>query len=123
MEWLSSPERVGLYNQSLPREYDNIHTLENQPKLYIYSPYENQTISSNVLKIEAEASAPAGVEKIEFFLDDDLINVKYSRPYSLSFELPPYIEEGEHTVEVRVFDVLGNFNFKKIKINLSPLIY
>ncbi|MDP2934198.1 MAG: penicillin-binding transpeptidase domain-containing protein, partial [bacterium] len=119
MEWLSSPERVGLYNQPLPQEYDNIHTFENQPTLYIYSPFDNQDVSGSMLKIEAEASARPGVEKVEFFLDDDLIGIKYSRPYSLSFEIPPYTEEGEHLVEVRVFDVLGNFNSKKIKINLS----
>lgn len=118
LEWLKSPERVGLYNQPLPQEYDNIHTSENQPTIYVSSPYDNQLISDNVLKIEAEASARPGVEKVEFFLDDDLIGVKYSRPYSLNFALSPDLEEGEHTVEVRVFDVLGNFNFKKIKIDL-----
>ena len=117
-EWLSSPERVGLYNRPLPQEYDNIHTSENQPTIYIYSPYDNQLISDGLLKIEAEANARPGVEKVEFFLNNDLIGIRYSRPYSLNYELPPDTEEGEHVVEVRVFDVLGNFNFKKIKINL-----
>jgi 1A family penicillin-binding protein len=118
LEWLRSPERIGLYNQPLPQEYDNVHTSENQPTVYVYSPYDNQLIDGDLLKIEAEASARPGVEKVEFFLDDDLIGVKYSRPYSLNFELPPDTEEGEHVVEVRVFDVLGNFNFKKIKVDL-----
>jgi len=121
MEWLSSPERVGLYNQPLPQEYDTTHTAENQPTIYIYSPYDNQYISGGVLKIEAEASARPGVEKVEFFLDDELIGIRYSRPYSLSFEMPSHTEEGEHAVEVRVFDALGNFNSKKIKINLFSL--
>lgn len=118
LEWLKSPERVGLYNQPLPQEYDNVHTSENQPTIFVYSPYDNQLVSDDLLKIEAEASARPGVEKVEFFLDDDLIGIKYSRPYSLNFELSPDTEEGEHVVEVRVFDILGNFNFKKIKINL-----
>ena len=118
MEWLSHPERTALYNQPLPREYDDVHTIENQPMVFIYSPHDNQLISGGVLKIEAEASARPRIEKVEFFFNDDLIGIKYSRPYSLNFELPPDTEEGEHLVEVRVFDILGNFNFKKIKINL-----
>jgi 1A family penicillin-binding protein len=118
MEWLSSPERVGLYNRPLPKEYDNIHTSENQPTIYIYSPYEGQLVGDNLLKIEAEASARPGIEKVEFFLDDDLIGAKYSRPYSLNYEIPSDEKEGEHMIEVRAFDVLGNFNFKKVRISL-----
>lgn len=88
INWALAPERAGLYNQDLPQEYDNIHTPENQPNVNIISPQNNETINGNSIKIEADANARLGVEKLEFFFDDDLISVKYQRPYSLYFQIP-----------------------------------
>ena len=119
LAWLNSPERAGLYNTELPQEYDDIYTPENQPTINIFSPYDNQTIIDNFLRIEAGASAKTGIDRVEFFLDDDLIGVKYFSPYIFNFTLPQDIEDGEHVVETRVFDIAGNFNFKKINVYLS----
>jgi len=117
--WLSAPERAGLYNTELPQEYDDVHTIENQPIINLYSPYDNQTIIDNVLRIEAGASARTGIDRVEFFLDDELIGIKYFSPYVFNFTLPQNMEDGEHFIEARVFDTAGNFNSKRITIYLS----
>jgi len=118
INWALAPERIGLYNQEPPQEYDDIHVPQNQPQVSILSPYNNQDINNNYIKIEAEASAQLGIEKVEFFLDDDLMGVRYVRPYYLYFEIPPDISKGTHIIEVRAFDIVGNSSFYRIKINL-----
>jgi 1A family penicillin-binding protein len=123
ISWALTPERAGLYNQEPPQEYDDIHIPGNQPSITIIGPSNNETIDSNPVKIEAEAYARLGIEKLEFFFDDDLIGVKYQRPYSLYFNVPQSTQWGGHTIEVRAIDIVGNFSVQKIKINLFNFSY
>ncbi|MFZ5559321.1 MAG: penicillin-binding protein [Patescibacteria group bacterium] len=121
LSWANLPGRRGFYNQQPPQEYDDVHLPENQPRVLILSPYNNQDISTNYIKIEAEASARLGIEKIEFFFDDNLIGTRYVAPYYLFYEIPPDIIGGNHTIDVRVFDIVGNSSYNRVKINLfSP---
>ena len=123
INWAIAPERTGLYNQEIPQEYDNIHVPGNQPSITIISPLNNETLNSNPIKIEAETYARLGIEKLEFFLDDDLIGVRYQRPYSLYFNVPQSMQWGGHTIEVRAIDITGSFSVQKIKINLFNFSY
>ncbi|PJE57645.1 MAG: hypothetical protein COU82_00870 [Candidatus Portnoybacteria bacterium CG10_big_fil_rev_8_21_14_0_10_38_18] len=120
INWTLAPERIGLYNQELPQEYDDIHIPENQPQVNIINPQNNQTFNNGSIVIEAEANARLGIEKAEFFFDDELIGTRYSRPYYLYFQPPNDATEGNHIIEVRVFDITGNSSSKKVKINLFP---
>ena len=123
LQWADSPERGEIYNQQPPQEYDDIHVPENQPQVFITSPYNYENVSNNPIKIEAEANARLGVEKVEFFFDDELIGVRYSRPYYLYFQIPNNIGDGSHAIEVRAFDITGNSSFQRIRINLSGFNY
>jgi 1A family penicillin-binding protein len=118
LEWANSPERKEIYNQQPPQEYDDVHTPENQPEVKILSPQNNEIIKNEQIKIQVEARAQLGIEKIEFFLDNKLIGVNYSEPYYLNFKIPSDISEGEHFIEVRAFDKLKNYQFQKVKIIL-----
>ena len=117
-EWLKSLGLSGVYNQAPPSEYDDVHTPENQPTIYIYSPYSDQVVNGNIIRIEADINAHYKIEKTEFFWDGNLIATKYFPPYTLTFQIPNEAEDGEHEIEIRTFDVMGNFNYKKTYINL-----
>jgi len=125
IRWIASSGAGVFYNQQPPEEYDDIHIPLNQPLVSILSPvnFQNIDINSGSIKIEAEATARLGAEKVEFFLDDDLIGVKYSRPYSLYYQISQLINEGEHIIEVKAFDIVGNSSSQKIRINLFRFNY
>ena len=123
LEWVNSPERIGLYNQQPPQEYDDIHIPENQPQVFIISPSNYENINSSQIRIEAEANARLGVEKVEFYFDDKLIGTNYSRPYYLYFQIPSDANEGSHIIEVRAFDIVGNLSSRKVTINLFSFNY
>lgn len=111
----------GIYNQNPPDEYDDIHTLENQPKLDIISPKNNDILNSDRLTIKAEAQARLGIDRLEFFLDDELIGIKYSKPYYLTFRIPRYIEGSVHNLKVKAYDDAANVKTEEIKIILFIL--
>ena len=124
LQWVNSLGAGVFYNQQPPQEYDDIHTLINQPRVSILSPNNFQNIdidSNNYIKIEAEASARLGVEKVEFYFDDDLIGVRYLNPYYIYFQPPQITNEGIHTIEVRAFDIVGNSSSQKIDVNFISL--
>jgi len=123
INWALAPERAGLYNQELPQEYDDIHVPGNQPSITIISPSNDETIDSNPIKIEAEAYARLGIEKLEFFFDNELIGVRYQRPYSLYFNVPQSMQWGGHAIEVRAIDIAGDFSVQRVKINLFNFNY
>ncbi len=119
IEWLKSLNLLGIYNQNPPTEYDDVHTKENQPFINIDYPYNNQNIYNNFIKINTTAYGRYPIERVEFFFDSNFIGTKNSPPYSLFFELPNETDEGEHEIEVRAFDVIGNYNFQKITVILN----
>jgi len=125
LEWVNSLGAGVFYNQQPPQEYDNIHTPENQPYVSILSPINFQDVNINEanIKIEAEANARLGIEKVEFLFDDELTSIKYSRPYSIYYQIPWAITEGVHFIEVKAFDIVGNYSSKKIEINLFNFNY
>lgn len=111
-------EKTGFYNQEPPKEYDDIHIPENQPEIRIISPKNNEIIDDDRINIKAEVNARLGVEKVEFFLDDELMGIKYSKPYYLNFKIPSDTEQGNHFIEVKAYDIVGNSQFKLNKIIL-----
>jgi 1A family penicillin-binding protein len=117
IEWLNSPGRE-IYNQEPPQEYDDVHILENQPKIRIISPKNNQLIEDDEIKIKAEVQSRLRIEKVEFFLDNELIGIKYSKPYYLSFKIPKDIKRGKHIIKVQAYDKMGNYQFQRIRIIL-----
>lgn len=116
LNWASS---AGIYSKQPPQEYDDVHTLENQPEVKIISPKNNEVINDEKIEIKAEASARLGIEKVEFFLDGELIGIRYSKPHYLIFEIPSSIKGENHIIEIRAYDKVGNSQFQRIKIILS----
>jgi len=93
------------YTDSPPTEYCPLHSGENQPTISISSPSNNQTISG-LVTITASVSAPAGVFKVEFYIDDILIGEDSEPPYSISYDTKN-LSEGNHTIQATVYDKVG----------------
>lgn len=106
--------------QPPPTQYDDIHILENQPKIKITAPKQNNLISQSVLTVTAEAEAPLGIKQLDFFFNDQLIGTDTIKPYSINFNMLPYLTNTlKQTIKVRAYDNVLNRQEDKIEIQTN----
>ena len=106
-----------VYNQLLPTEYDDVHIKKEQLKVKIISPKNNEAITQSVLTIQAEASASLGVKQLDFFINDRLVGADTIQPYSITFNLTPYLTaSAQQTIKVRAYDEALNREEDEITI-------
>jgi len=97
------------YNQNPPTQYDDVHTLENQPEIKITSPNQGDLITQSILTIKAQAEAPLGIKQLDFFFNNLLIGTDTTYPYSVFFNLSPYLTTStQQTIKVRAYDEVLN---------------
>lgn len=119
LEWArNQPCAKGVcYNQNPPTQSDDIHTIENQPKIKITSPEQNDLISQSVLTIQAEAEASLGIKQTDFFFNNQLIGSDTIKPYSVNFNILPYLTNSStQTIKVRAYDTVLNRQEDEIEI-------
>ncbi len=107
-------EEKGYTAESAPTEYDDIHLAHLQPSLTWRQPHNNQTITQGV-----SASAPRDVERVEYFIDDELIGTSYSEPFSFTYQINPFLSNGQHSLKAIAFDNQDNFKEQSLTVNLQ----
>jgi 1A family penicillin-binding protein len=108
------------YNQNPPQEFDDVHTLENQPKVKIISPHPNDIISQSNLTITTNIQAPLGVKQVDFFLNEHLIGSDATPPYSITINPNPYlISNNKQIIKVRAYDKVLNRQEDKIEVRIE----
>lgn len=117
--WLT---KNNLSDETPPTETDNTHTPDNKPQISITSPNPNQTVDRLIFSVDA--SAPRGVKKVEFWLDNILIGTNNNPPYTLSY-YNEETESGWHTITIKVCDDVENCSstsngFNYLKTNQQP---
>lgn len=60
-------------------------------------------VASGVTTITAQASAPAGISKVKFYFDNDLLGTVATTPYSVSVDTTRY-GNGPHTIEAIAYE-------------------
>jgi len=107
--WEPAVQAWGGVQSSPPQEYDDVHTKENQPDVEITSPSNNSSISGTTLIIQAQASANLGIKQIDFFFNNQLVGTDKTQPYSVTFNLSPYLlPQTNQTIKVRAYDTVLN---------------
>lgn len=101
-----------------PTEYDDLHVPANQPTINIISPENDATVTNRNIAVTVQASAPRGISKVEYFIDDKLIKTSFIYPFSLNFAIPNSIENGFHTLVAKAYDDIDNSNVAQINFNL-----
>lgn len=94
--------------KSLPTEFDDVHTPENQPTVAIISPSSNESITQKTINIFVLTQAKLGIKQVDFFFDDELIGAVNREPYQLNFRLPDKLVGYSHTIKVRAYDQVFN---------------
>lgn len=101
-----------------PTEFDNVHLKENTPTLEVLSPTENQTIKENILFSRVNVSAPRGVNRVEYYINDNLFHVSREYPYNLAKNIS-FLNNGYHNLKIRVCDDVDNCISKQMEFNLN----
>lgn len=106
-----------------PTGYDNVHTLANRPSIKIISPSNNVAATTNPLELKVTTSAPRGVSRVEYYLDNQLIGESKQYPFSYSFSITDDWPNGYHTLIAQAYDDIDNSNQDQIVFSLlvTPL--
>ncbi len=106
-----------------PKEYDDVHTAEtaaNTPMVTITSPVSQGSIKKGNIQVEISLSAPNGVEKVEFYLDDQKEFFTTSAPYTGYLNISKFLKEGSiHLIVAKVIDSLGYSSQSAIEVKIA----
>ncbi len=84
-------------------------------------PLENKTEIIGPITIKAEAESEKGIEKVEFYIDDELKRTDTRAPYSWLWLFKPLDDKEEYTVKVIAYDNEGNTNTDSVTISRSRI--
>lgn len=113
-EW---SKKQGITNSPAPLEYDNLHKPEFNPIISIDYPANNQTIFGKSLQAQISATAPRGINRAEYYINEYLFDSINSYPFGLDKPMPP-LNNGFHGLTARVCDDVDNCSEQKIEFNL-----
>jgi membrane peptidoglycan carboxypeptidase len=120
--WISRQENetgIKIEQNSAPTDFDDLHIPKNFPSITIESPSKGQTIENQELHIAANATAPRGISRVEFFIDGYYLESDRFAPYEISINLPKTIENGYHTIKAVAFDDIDNSDSDSIGIKIN----
>lgn len=119
--YLDSFEGETIILAEAPTETDDIHTgltAEQKPSIEITSPGSQANVRSGPLEIQVQIDAPQGVEKVEFFLDQNLVDTTTTYPYTGKIRLRRQLGE-THRIGVTVTDTYYYTDSDIINVTVS----
>lgn len=101
-----------------PTEYDNLHKPEYRPTVELLAPAQNDTLAFAVLKARIAATAPRGINRAEYYINDILLGANYSYPFDLEKNVS-FLSDGYHNLKARVCDDIDNCTTVETEFRLS----
>lgn len=123
-EWEKSVQRWMKKNDwqadknDIPTEYDYLHVPANKPSIAITEPADGATMSGDVINFKVEASAPRGISRVEFYVDDQLVNQSRATPYVGRYIPDTNVPNGFHVMRAVAYDDIDNSESAEINFNL-----
>ena len=114
---LAWAEKNNISTTTPPTEYDNVHKPENNPTITITSPQNKETIINPNFIVMAELSAPRGINRVEYHLDNILAATITSYPFSFEKNIS-FLKNGYHNLTVRACDDINNCSNQNLEFNL-----
>jgi membrane peptidoglycan carboxypeptidase len=87
------------------------------PQVHILAPLDNDRLdlhAGEMLVVQADVSDDQGLQRVEFYIDGDLVSTLYEPPMVSLWPAAP----GNHTVRVRAYDWAGNKTEAEIKFTI-----
>jgi len=125
-QWESAVRRWAEENnqdEPPPTEYDDVHTaqtMDTKPEIRITAPSSMSTVGPPVLDVWVSIQSPAGVEKVDYYFDGELMDTSTRPPYAGTIRLPDNLKNGSsHTVRAIVFDEIYRSNQSSITVKIG----
>jgi membrane carboxypeptidase/penicillin-binding protein PbpC len=113
-------KRNNIISEEPPTEYDTNHNLADQPTIKIILPTTNQTITDRNFSAQVNASAPRGIKKVEYYLNNNLIQTVTQSPFSLNVYIAdPALTSGFYTLKAIAYDDIDNTNSDNLDLNFQ----
>lgn len=101
-----------------PTEKDNIHLPENRPNFSVINFSNGQEITNGFISISLLASAPRGIGRVEYSIDNTAPDIVTTYPFALEKKLNGFIS-GFHDISIKVCDDIDNCSEQKLTFNLK----
>jgi hypothetical protein len=105
-------------NEAPPTEFDDLHQPGQQPTIFLNYPRNNDTITTPIMNSSVTVSAPRGISRVEYYIDDVLVQRATSAPYSMNYTISSMFVNGYHKLKAVAFDDIDNQNEVQIDINI-----
>ncbi|MFA7286317.1 MAG: PBP1A family penicillin-binding protein [Patescibacteria group bacterium] len=102
-----------------PTEYDDVHTIENEPQLIVTSPAPNQTVRGTTLPVTLVATAKRGIVSISYSFDGSRVATGGGGT-GQTIAIPDTFASGFHNLQVEVRDDVGNTKTVERSFNYIP---
>lgn len=103
-----------------PTEYDDVHKKELRPSLTVLSPQAGVILRERLLEASVDVSAPRGVAKVLYHIDEKLVGTVTDYPFSLRYE-GRELENGPHKLTVKAYDDVSNVTTVEVLFTLDAL--
>lgn len=101
-----------------PTEFDDAHSLALIPTLEVVFPTEGAILPSRQIDTDIRVSAPRGVTKVTYQIDEAFVGVIRDHPFNLNYPAET-LAPGAHIMTIAVEDDVGNRLEKKIAFILN----
>lgn len=119
-ELREKPEETQMVLGDPPTEFDDVHKKELRPSLTVLSPQSGATLRERVIEASVDVSAPRGVAKVVYLVDDKLIGTATDYPFGLRFE-DRELENGSHKLVVKAYDDVSNLTSVEVPFTLDAI--
>jgi len=111
-------ENNNLILETPPTKEDNLHLPENIPSLRVLNFNDNQTLRNSILNIDVKVGAPRGVARVEYYINNNLLENKDNFPFSLSRDIS-FLNNDSYELLVRVCDDIDNCASQTLNFTLD----
>ncbi|MDO8509850.1 MAG: Ig-like domain-containing protein, partial [bacterium] len=101
-----------------PTELDPVQSFELMPKIVFISPYSGQIITNRDMILEVQATAPRGVVKVVFQVDNNLVGYANSFPFKTTYTARS-LTNTKHILKAVAQDDLGNMGEAIIEFEMN----
>lgn len=101
-----------------PTEYDDAHSFELLPSLAVIAPAASSTLTSRQIDTDIQVSAPRGVSKVTYKIDERFVGVVQMAPFNLHYYAVD-LEDGDHVLTIIVEDDIGSRRIEEIPFTLA----
>lgn len=114
---------AGMAGGAPPTEYDDVHTAETmnaKPQISITSPSSSGIVSPPRVAVMVDITSPAGVQRVDYYLDDELLTTVSNSPFHGSLPLSADFADGSiHSIKAIVYDELLHSNQSSITVKIG----